>query len=96
MSQPMLDSFPAGLLCGLAVGLALAVIMSRLSSGVRWLSSLLGRDPILRKLKDAEDRAREARSDAEALRRRVEEKDAYIRKAMASLAAEKAAGEKKE
>jgi gas vesicle protein len=81
-----MDSFPFGFIVGLIVGLALALIVARLGQSVRWLSSLFGRDPMLKKLRETEKRLREVESEAADGKKRLEEKDEFIRKAMASMA----------
>ena len=83
-----MDSFFIGLICGVIVGLAAAVLASRLAGGVRWVAGIFGRDPLLKKLREAEKMSHEARNETEKLKQRLEEKDGLIEKAMASLAKE--------
>ncbi len=84
----MLDSFPVGFVAGLIVGLALAIIVARLSQSVRWLSGIFGRDPMVKKLRETEKQLRQAQFEAAESQKRLEEKDEFIKKAMASLAQE--------
>jgi len=83
-----MDSFFIGLICGVIVGLAAAVLASRLAGGVRWVAGIFGRDPLLKKLREAQKKSHDAGKEAEKLKERLEEKDGLIEKAMASLAKE--------
>ena len=81
-----MDHFFLGLICGVIVGLAAAVLASRLAGSVRWVAGIFGRDPLIKKLREAEKKFHDARKEAEKLKQRLEEKDGLIEKAMASLA----------
>lgn len=80
-----MNNFTLGFIAGAVTGLALAIVLARLSGGVRWLSGLFGRDPIQKRLRDAEKERDKALDEAQALSKRLTEKDELIKKAMASL-----------
>lgn len=84
-----MDSFFLGVISGIVVGLAAAILASRLAGGVRWVSGIFGRDPIMKKLRDAEKRASDLLAETEKLKMRLEEKDNLIKKAMSSLTKER-------
>lgn len=75
-----------GFFSGLVVGLALAIVLSRVAGGVRGLSSVFGRDPLMRKIRDLEKELARSRDEGASMAKRLQEKDELIRKAMASLA----------
>ncbi len=75
-----------GFFSGLVVGLALAIVLSRVAGSVRGLSSVFGRDPMMRKIRDLEKELAKSRDDCSSMSKRLQEKDELIRKAMASLA----------
>jgi hypothetical protein len=81
-----MDHFSLGFFSGLVVGLAAAVLLSRLAGGFRWISGIFGRDPIVKKLRDAEKDLSDARAEIARCENRLSEKDALIKKAMSSLA----------
>ncbi|MCZ7582536.1 MAG: YhcB family protein [Deltaproteobacteria bacterium] len=85
-----MDSFFVGFISGLIVGLALAMILARLLGGFRWAASIFGRDPAKKKMNELEKSRHEAEAELERLRLRLNEKDALIRKAMASMADDEA------
>ena len=84
-----MDHFSLGFISGLVVGLAAAILLSRLAGGIRWVSGLFGRDPVAKKLRESEKKLQEAVDEAMRLNLRLKEKDDLIRKAMVSAAKEK-------
>jgi len=71
-----------GLIIGTVFGLALSMLFYRLAGKVRALGRLFGRDAQTKQLA-------ELQKENESLRRRIEEKDGYIRKAMESMVRQK-------
>lgn len=68
-----------GLIIGTVFGITLSFLLARLAGRVKGLAKLFGRDVQARRVAELE-------KENTTLTRRLEEKDDYIRRAMASLA----------
>jgi len=74
-----------GLIIGTVFGIALTILLGRLAGKVRGLGRLFGRDAQARRLAELE-------KENVMLKRRLEEKDGMIRKAMESMVQETGRG----
>ncbi|MCB9487912.1 MAG: hypothetical protein H6684_04185 [Deltaproteobacteria bacterium] len=90
MPVDLLNNFTFGLFLGILCGLAIAIVFGRLATSFRGLSKVIGRDPVLSELRDTKKKLVQADKDVAAMQKRLDDKDAAIRKAMSTMAEEAA------